>query len=148
MEKFSFTKVNLILLSCCPTVHRLYPYITCSTWGILVSFNLAYILNPKAMIKFNEKQNNKLFLGNVITHLIPATFTLIFPPKKKMKLRNGIGAAAIHLTWGAWVSGGTLILNKQYYNLPNNHWYILWFSAILTELLTPKIFNKIYSLKN
>lgn len=146
MKSPSFTKINLALLTCSPAIPNLYPYITCTTWGVLVSFNLTYLLNPKAMIEFNKKQNNRLVMGNIITHIIPAGITLLFPPKK-IKFKNGIGGALIHISWGLWVSSGTLILNKHYTTLPPNQWYILWGSAMLTELLTPKLFNSIYKLK-
>ena len=147
MKHRSFTRINLTLFSCCAIVPSLYPYITCTTWGVLVSFNLTYLINPKAMIEFNKQNDGKLIIGNIVTHIIPAGFTLLYPPKK-IKFKNGLGGALFHITWGLVASSGTLILNKHYTTLPPKQWYILWSTAILTELLTPNLFNMIYKLKH
>lgn len=144
MKSHSFTKINLIMLSCCPIMPHLYPYVICQTWGILTSFHVPFLMNPDAMKKLNEKINNKLIIGNLITHIIPAGITLIYKPKK-ITIKNGIIASVIHLSWGLYISDGSLSLSNIYAPLNLKEWHILWTVAILTEITTPFIYNKYLS---
>jgi hypothetical protein len=53
MKSIAYTNINLILFSSSLNFPILYPVVVCSTWGIFNSFNFTYLLNPKAMEKFN-----------------------------------------------------------------------------------------------
>ena len=141
MKKNPYTNINLILLSSSLHFPILYPVVVCSTWGIFNSFNFTYLLNPKAMEKLNEKCNNQLLLGNIITHFIPICITLYKPPKC-IKFKHGIISSCSHLMWGLYVSKGTLCCNKIYFPLPKKNWYLLWSIALISELLTPSLMTK------
>tara|TARA_Y100000389_G_scaffold204586_1_gene258166 strand:+ start:5099 stop:5548 length:450 start_codon:yes stop_codon:yes gene_type:complete len=141
MKSIAYTNINLMLFTSSFNFPYLYPYVVCSTWGIFNSFNFTYILNPKAMEKFNKKFNNQLLLGNIITHFIPICITLYLPPKS-IKFRHGIISSCSHLMWGLYVSNGSLCCDKIYFQLPKKNWYFLWSIALISELLTPSLMRK------
>ncbi|MDA9216363.1 hypothetical protein N9O88_00900 [bacterium] len=146
MKSIAYTNINLMLFTSSFNFPYLYPYVVCSTWGIFNSFNFTYILNPKAMEKFNKKFNNQLLLGNIITHFIPICITLYLPPKS-IKFRHGIISSCSHLMWGLYVSNGSLCCDKIYFQLPKKNWYFLWSIALISELLTPTLITKYKKIK-
>ena len=146
MKSIAYTNINLMLFTSSLHFPYLYPYVVCSTWGIFNSFNFTYILNPKAMEKFNKKFNNQLLLGNIITHFIPICITLYLPPKS-IKFRHGIISSCSHLMWGLYVSNGSLCCDKIYFQLPKKNWYFLWSIALISELLTPTLITKYKKIK-
>lgn len=138
-----FTLWNLYCLSIIATgcMNQLYPILFCTTWGILISFNsapllestafrnLATLLKMKSMIMFH-------IIYNFAAHCMPCILMSVYPPNN-MPWFSGLIAAGVHLSWGATVTRGTMLLDNVYVPMRPEFWKIMWISAIVTELGTP-----------
>ena len=149
-----FTHWNLLFYSIMSTgiIPKLYPIIFCTTWGVFVSFNIAPLLYKDAfcclattlkiesMIKFHV-------VYNLIGHCMPCIFLMVFPPKK-MYWWSGIVAAGLHLSWGAIVTKGTMLLDKIYIPMRPSFWAVMWSSAVITEIAAPFLLYPLKIKKN
>ena len=138
-----FTKWNLFFYSILTTgiFPQLYPIIFCTSWGIFISFNISPLLNKNAfrslatVVKMKSMIMFHIFY-NFIAHLMPCIFLMIFPPNK-MYWWSGLIGAGLHLSWGAIVTKGTMLLNDIYIPMRPEFWALMWSSAIITEISAP-----------
>ena len=140
-----FTKWNLFFYSILATgiFPQIYPVLFCTSWGIFVSFNMAPLLDRNAFKSLAKVVNMKSMVMfhlfyNISAHGIPCLFTAIYPPMN-MRWWSGIVAATLHLSWGAIVTKGTMLLNEIYIPMRPKFWALMWSSAVVTEISAPLV---------
>ena len=138
-----FTQWNLFFYSILTTgvLPELYPIVFCTTWGIFVSFNSAPLLDKNAFRSLATRLKIKNMIKfhviyNIIAHGMPCVSFIFFPPKK-MYWWAGIISAVLHLSWGAVVTRGKMLLNDIYIPMRPEFWALMWSSAIITEISAP-----------
>ena len=134
-----WTFVNLFIYLLAPTVFfKRASYV--SMWGTVVSFELINLLDRGYHRKLWTKQNITMpvfYAFDLIVHWLP--LAAFYTPA----LCNGVDilcklvAVAINVTWGAWVTGGTMDLSGVYVYMPWAKWRVMWTIALTCTLLAP-----------
>ena len=141
-----YTRYNFVVLLICILsqfqLQHLYAIITCTSWGICISFHTAMLLDNTCFIRMAYKENismKEFYCYNFCLHVCPCLITIIIPPNF-IYLWHGIISAYMHLVWTLLISNYTLCLDDIYCHMPMINWYILNLSAYFIELMTPLIF--------
>ena len=105
-------------------------------WGVTLSFSSAILFDKTAYARIRRHRgwNMSTFVaGNVCLHFVP----LMFPPPLERCITwwDGTYAATLHLTWGLYESGGTLVLDHVY--VPMQPW--MWRMGFVVSTVTDVI---------
>lgn len=69
---------------------------------------------------------------NFTIHIFPCIITLIWPVE--IHLLHGAIAAVLHVGWGLYVTGGTLIMDHLYVPMKAYQWRTMWLVAAVSEV--------------
>ena len=143
-----FTSYNCAVLCSIPflpkeTREALYPIVACTSWGIMTSFHSSTFwvtdVFDKFAARYNLSRRNWNF-GNFIVHIVPPIITTVWQPKS-ISNYHGIIASLMNYSWILLASKGTYILDRVYIKCPATTWYKMISVSLITELITPSVFN-------
>ena len=132
-----WTFINLGMYFCLPTFFKRGSY--ASFWSTLLSFHLINIIDGTAHSRLASKQGISLpafYAFDFIVHWCPIYF-LYVPPLKKNDMASKLFSLTCNISWGAWISRGTMNLSQVYIELEFYKWCILWLSVCC---ITPNIY--------
>jgi len=138
-----FTRWNVFfcMVTATGVFPEIYPVVFCTTWGVFISFNSAPLLDPTAFPRLAESLGMKSMvmfhiIYNFVAHALPCIVMAMFPPNRILWW-SGLVAAGIHFGWGLAISRGTMQLNETYIPMKPGSWYLMWASAVATEIAAP-----------
>lgn len=113
----------------------------CTSYGILVSFTLARVVDKTAYTRLAEKRKLstlEFHLGNTVTHVLPVVCAASLAlHERSFAWWHGASAALIHTLWWVWVSHGSLVLDDVYVPLSRSRWIFLCSVAVAVETAVP-----------
>lgn len=102
-------------------------------WGSTVSFTLAPAFDATAYERMRRRRGwgvVTFWAGNLALHFAPL-WALASTPTT---VWDGVCAAALHVAWATWETGGTFRLDDCYVPLPRRVWVWLLASAVVSEV--------------
>ena len=138
MPSFTFVNFAVWSISLAAGVRFLSDTCYVCAWGVATSFSTAFLLDDSVFARQRERlgiDSHLLFhSGNVLVHIVPLWLLSPSPlaPSSPLLL---LSAPLFHLVWGVWCSNCTLCLDYHYASLAKRQWRILWWVAVLTEVV-------------
>lgn len=112
-----------------------YAIVTCTTWGICISFHAALVCDPTCFRRIAASMNlgmGAFYTADFGMHILPCIITVCFPVRYMLWWHGGVAVLA-HLSWGMVRSGGTMCLDELYVPMSKRAWYVMWTVAVLSE---------------
>eukprot|EP01147_Barroeca_monosierra_P004125 gene4125-60_t len=113
----------------------------CSSVGVVVSFHIGLCMDATALhrlIKKNNLPEGWMFhIYNTLAHVVPVFVLLgyLLYHSVHVSFVHGLWASVLHLGWGIIVTNGSLVLDHVYASMHPLLWYIMWVTAIVTEVV-------------
>ena len=146
LREKGFTRWNVLclLISQLCGLHHLYAVVVCTSWGSLVAFHTAFLVDRTSIARFARTVGLSpaaFLVANLVFHAGPCLFSLIQPVA--LHLLHGLVAAALHVWWGVLVSQGTMRLDDVYVPMSPRAWKWMWTVSIVVEIATPSVFARL-----
>jgi len=143
-----FTAYNCGILLMCPflpeeTRKAIYPVVACTSWAILTSFHTGAFIETNVFDRLAQKYNmhRRVWdMGNFICHVMPTIAVTYWQPSS-ISYYHGIIGACMNYSWVLLVTNGTYILDRVYIPCEKHSWYKMISVSLLTELITPYVYN-------
>lgn len=138
----NYTELSLTLLWVSMWFENMYFLTLCksNTWLILISFHTAPIFDSTAYERMRQSRNFSMFIfwaGHILLHVVP----LLCLNNIKCSWWDGVRASIMHLTWIAYESKGTFLLDHVYIPLQRNVWIACSLSGCTFSILCPLLFD-------
>ena len=120
----------------------LYAIVTCTSWGIFLSFYSSLLVDRTAFRRIAESIQMSMCAFHAVDflmHILPCILTVCIRASS-MFWWHGLIAAVSHLSWGLIRSNGTLQMDALYVPMSKCAWYFMWTVGCVTEVavgLTP-----------
>lgn len=131
--------------------YNLYPFIICNTFGTILTWYTAVLLDksiPYRMIKKNNWSCSKFTIGDILLHILPLCTTIrmlckkeflhshSYSNNKKYEIIKHCGFYSLfsNMLWSLIYQRG-FELNDRYVPLPTYKWNIVWSCSIISHIL-------------
>ena len=143
----NYTEISLTLLWFSLYFENTYFLALCksNTWLILVAFSAVPIFDSTAYERMRRLRNLTMFTfwtGHLLVHVVP----LLFLHNIRCSWWDGVRASVMHLTWVAYESKGTFLLDHVYVPLRQHIWITCSLSGCIFSIICPLLFNVISQL--
>ena len=132
-----FTNFNLLFFLISlnyPDFINLYCLTTCWSFSILTTFHYAYFLDNEAYKKLAKKNEFTMItfhIGNIILHVLPCSYIIMYPPIN-VTIYHSLIALLIKLLWCYIVTNRTWDLGSVYINFQKENIIKLYSMSCIT----------------